>query len=351
MKKIILSCCICLMFMGILTITAGAENEKPCVAIIDFKAKDMAEGFKDNVADLTTAYLTALYPDITLVERAELKKILEEQELNLSGLVSPEQAVKIGKLTGAKIIVTGNIFTLDRNVMVVAKIIGTETSKVKAVMVKGTVKDNIDDLIQQLTKKLGDTISKDANEFVAKEEKVEDVIKKLKESLKNMEMPKVYILIPENHIGTPIPDPAAKTELAAIMKEVGITILEGDGEDLAEWAKKYVENRSIGLPKQLKEGDVLIIGQAFSEFATRKGNLISCKARVELEAIDISSTEIIAIGSKSGNAVDLAERIAAKQAIQNVTSKLAVTFILDFVKSYNEQLKKKAARDQKKDKK
>ena len=49
-----------------------------------------------------------------MVERAELEKILGEQELGLSGTVSADTAAKVGNLTGAKVLVTGRVFKLHK---------------------------------------------------------------------------------------------------------------------------------------------------------------------------------------------------------------------------------------------
>src|SRR5881628_1752908 len=107
------------------------------VAVFDFESKD--EAVKDlgpKVSALINATLSA-EPRVITVERAELEKTLGEQELGLSGTISPETAAKVGHLTGAKVLVTGRVFKVDRELMMVAKIIGTETSRVYGEVVRG----------------------------------------------------------------------------------------------------------------------------------------------------------------------------------------------------------------------
>src|ERR1051325_6711465 len=75
------------------------------VAVFDFESKE--EGMRDlgpKVAAILNANLSA-EPLLITVERAELEKVLSEQELGLSGTVSPDTAAKVGKLTGAKVLV------------------------------------------------------------------------------------------------------------------------------------------------------------------------------------------------------------------------------------------------------
>ena len=45
----------------------------------------------------------------TVVDRANIEKVIEEQKMQLSGLIDESTAVEIGKLSGAEIIVTGSI--------------------------------------------------------------------------------------------------------------------------------------------------------------------------------------------------------------------------------------------------
>ena len=106
------------------------------VAIFDFEAKlpgnpDMGK----QTADALTAMLSGS-ADLQLVDRAQMSKTLTEHELNLTGLVDPDKAVKVGHLIGAKILVTGKVFALDKTMFATAKIIGTETSRVEGVLVR-----------------------------------------------------------------------------------------------------------------------------------------------------------------------------------------------------------------------
>ena len=55
----------------------------------------------------------------------------------------------------------------------------------------------------------------------------------------------------------------------------------------------------------------------------RHGNLISVKARIEVKAVDQASGKIVAIDRQTTVAVDLAEQIAAKNALQEAGAVLA----------------------------
>jgi len=271
------------------------------VAIFDFESKD--EGMRDlgpKVAALLNADLSA-EPQLITVERTELEKALGEQELGLSGTVAPDTAAKVGHLTGAKVLVTGRVFKADKELVMVAKIIGTETSRVYGELVKGPVEGSITELSAALAKKIATTISEKGDTLVAKVESHEDRLAKLKKSLKQGKLPAISVKIGERHFGQPVIDPAAETELGMILKECGFTLVDD---------------------KSPQKTEVEITGDAFSAFGLRKGNLISCKARIELKA-QKRTGEILAVDRQTSVAVDITEQTAAKTALQNAATELA----------------------------
>src|SRR5215472_13777405 len=141
------------MAAGHLASAAGAEVLT--LAVFDFESKD--EGMRDlgpKVSTMLNANLSA-EPQLITVERAELEKVLGEQELSLSGTVSQDTAAKVGHLTGAKVLVTGRVFAADKELLIVAKIIGTETSRVYGELVKAPAASaSISDLSAELAKKI-----------------------------------------------------------------------------------------------------------------------------------------------------------------------------------------------------
>jgi hypothetical protein len=235
------------------------------------------------------------------VERAELEKVLGEQELGLSGTVSPDTAAKVGHLTGAKVLVTGRVFKTDKDLILVAKIIGTETSRVYGELVKGGPTNSITDLSAELAKKIAVTVAEKGDTLIAKVETREDRIAKIKKSLKKDQLPSVSVKIGERHFGQPVIDPAAETELGLILKESGFTLVDD---------------------KSPEKADVEITGDAFSAFALRKGSLISCKARIELK-VRKRTGEVLAVDRQTSVAVDVTEQTAAKNSLQQAAAELA----------------------------
>ncbi|MDB6112531.1 MAG: hypothetical protein JWR69_4281 [Pedosphaera sp.] len=295
-----------LALMTLLALIAAhsfAGDEAFTIAIFDFDSKD--ENVRDlgpKVSALVNANLSA-EPQLITVERAELEKILGEQELGLSGTISPDTAAKVGHLTGAKVLVTGRVFRADKELLIVAKVIGTETSRVYGDIVKGPASSaSLSDLSADLAKRIAKIILLKGETLVAKVESREQRIERIVKSLKEGKRPSVSVKLEERHFGAMVIDPAAQTELSAILQMAGFTVVDDKSND---------------------KPDIEITGEAFSAYGLRKGNLISCRSRIELKARERSSGKILAVDSQTSVAVDIAEQIAAKTALQNAADEIA----------------------------
>jgi hypothetical protein len=291
------------VFLALLTIVAACAKETVLtVAVFDFESKD--EAVRDlgaKIAALINAKLSA-NPEIITVERAELEKVMGEQELGLSGTVSADTAAKVGHLTGAKVLVTGRVFNVDKERMIVAKIIGSETSRVYGELSKASTGSSLADQASEVAGKVASILSSKGDTLVAKVETRDERVEKLRKTIKGEKLPTVSVQIPEQHFGQPVRDPAAQTELLLILQQCGFTIAD---------------------EKNKERADIEITGEAFSAFGLRKGNLISCKARVELKVHDLNASKLVTVDRQTSVAVDVTEQTAAKTALQNAAAELA----------------------------
>jgi hypothetical protein len=293
-----------ILLMSGLPSLLGAEPTMT-LAVFDFEARDARDLGKD-VSALLNATLSS-NPTLITVERAELAKVLGEQELSLSGTVSAETAAKVGHLTGAKVLVTGRIFKLGDETVLVAKIISAETSRVYGEMTKG--RGEAGELAVDLAKKIAQTLTEKSETLVAKVETREERLKALKQKLGNAKRPAVFTRLPERHYGAPVNDPAAETEFMKLLQETGFTIAETEAK-----------------------ADVTISGEAFSAAAGRKGNLHVAKARIEIKAIAVKPGEILAVDRETSVAIDLAEQTAGKTALQQAAETIAIRVLPKLVK-------------------
>lgn len=284
-----------------------AEAKAPAVhplAIFPFQERGSeVKGLGAKVSDILFAELVA-HPDLILVDREDLKKTTDEQELSLSGLTNPAEANRVGHLTGAKILVTGSVVQTDQTLYLIAKIVGTETGRVLGASAKGAADEKLDALVTQLAEQVSKTIGEKAEQLLPQVVSREDRLAALKKQFPEGKKPTVLISIAERHVGQATIDPAAETELSLWCKELGFEVL-----DPATAARN--------------QADLVITGEGFSEFASRHGNLISVKARVEIKAVDRTSSKIVAIDREVAVTVDLTEQIAGKKALQDATVGIA----------------------------
>jgi len=300
MKPILITA-LALLLIGQSTELPAAGLAPLTVAVFDFQSTD--ESVKElapKIATLLNAHLSTK-DNLILVERAELDKALGEQEFGLSGTVSADTAAKVGHLTGAKVLVTGKVMKIDKDVMLVAKVIGTETSRVYGETAKAPAGSPMDQLAAQLANKILRTVTTKADTLVAKVPTREDRVQSIKTNLKEARRPAVSISLPERHFGAPVVDPAAETEMSLILQQAGFQIVD---------------------EKSTRKADVEITGEAFSAFALRRGNLVSCKARVELKARATADGKILTVDREISVAVDTTEQTSAKTALQNAAAEL-----------------------------
>jgi curli biogenesis system outer membrane secretion channel CsgG len=291
-----------------LTPTADAESDVELVeypiAILPFRERgNEVKNMGGQVADLVFAKLV-VDPGLYLVDREDLDKTFAEAELNLSGIVNPQEAITIGQLTGARLIVTGSVFQVDNKVYCVAKIIGTETSRVVGASVNEVAGSGLDAMSGRLGDEIIRAIKKSSELLVAKPIEMSDRIAALKAALGDAKRPTVWISIEERHVGQPTIDPAAQTELIMFCQETGFTVIDPD-------------------QGSAQQADYLIEGEGMSEFAGRRGNLASVKARLEVKVVDRATGKVVAADRQTRVAVDLVEQIAGKQALQEAAADIA----------------------------
>jgi TolB-like protein len=309
-KKTIISFLV-LLLTATLTLTRAAAPQTLTVAVFDFESKDEAvRDLGPKVSTLLNATLSSEARLIT-VERAELDKVLSEQELGLSGTVSADTAARVGKIIGAKVLVTGRVMRTETELVIVAKVISAETSRVFGEMVQGAPNAAITGLATELAGKIVATITKNAEQLASVEVTREERLEKMKTALKGKHLPVVGVSITEQHVGRPVIDPAAETEVAHFLQDCGFVVVDEKSEQKPEFEIK---------------------GEAFSEFGLRKGNLQICRARVEIKVRERAAGQVVMVDRQTSVSVDIAEHTAAKLALQNAGLDLAERIALKLAK-------------------
>lgn len=296
-----------LSFFGLAALLAAlpvraAEADFIPVAVLDLEATDAR--LKERGIQLALLLSTQLstLDGVATVERQELAKLLGEQELGNSGMVDPTTAARIGHLTGARVLVTGRIFTIGGETTAALKVMSTETGRVF-----GSAENFVPDAplsgpVAKLAAKVAEILKTKKDVLIARPMTADDRIARLRQKLAGRKLPSVAISIPEQHIGPAVIDPAAETEIGLILGQAGFTILTGEAAAKA---------------------DFQINGEAFSEAGIRRGSLVSCRARVEVKVVAHEGGKVALMDRQVSWAVDTAEHIAAKSALQKAGAELA----------------------------
>ncbi len=134
---------------------------KTRLAVIDFEQKASQEFQGKQVGEIVAEWLiTSLVNTgrFEVVERAQLQKILKEQQMGMTGMVNQETAAKVGELLGVKVIITGSVIQIGNTYDVNARLINVEDGSIlKAERIRGAGLDSIERLMDSLA----DGIKKD----------------------------------------------------------------------------------------------------------------------------------------------------------------------------------------------
>jgi TolB-like protein len=296
-------------WLGAVAAAPAERGAVPTLAVLDFVADDPARPTLGAEVAEALAVMLSAEPGFTLVERASLLKALDEQALGRSGMVEPGQAARIGQLVGAKVLLTGKVFTLGNKTFVVAKLVGTETSLVEGVLVQAPAGADLGDLVAQLFGKVVPKLREVGPHLVAEPARAEDRLPALRAALASRRRPKLSLSIIERHFGAQPAariDPAAETEMRRLLLGAGFEVAAGPGEELR------------------------VDGEAFSEIGTRVGSLVSCGARVQVSLVEVRTGRVLFSDRVTARGVDLGEQIAGKAALEQAGRAAAVRLLEHF---------------------
>ena len=314
------------LFAGI-----GVGEQIPIMIDPVFRGSDR-EGMGAFALEIAQAELSG-DGSILPVDRRALDKILDEQNLAASGLGDPAHAVKVGKLLSAKYIVSTKGIVAGERMMVVARIVQTETTLFRNKTITLTKEGAVEDVAAKLTehirngiRELGETVP-EGNEAVVKQVEIPE----------GTTLSKIALYVPEATDGQRrAVDPACEHRLMRELKKLGFPIVQlaqsshaitfgENGRPQGEAFKALLE------AARDKEVEVLVIGEAFSQRAGTLGSLNSSRARVELHAIKTSDQSVIASGACYGTGLDTALAIAGKKAIEDATDRVFFTFVSEMI--------------------
>lgn len=138
---------------------AAAPDRRPTLFVVDFRVsalgrQDDYASLSQGIADLLVSELSA-NPAVRVVDRENLRRILDEQDLGTNNRIDDATAVRVGKILGAHHFIKGSVFIDPKGKLRLdAHTVSTETSAIEHVETVTGKDDDVMDLIGQLSEKL-----------------------------------------------------------------------------------------------------------------------------------------------------------------------------------------------------
>ncbi len=150
-----------LLALAAFAVPARAQQDtRPGVAVLAFENggsyglnKEDYDALQRGMAGMMISELAA-NAGWRVVERAQVQKLLDEQNLGTSGRVDAQTAAKIGKLVGAKYVVTGSFIDLSGDFRLDVRIVNGETSEIVKTESDHMQREHLFDLIRNVALKL-----------------------------------------------------------------------------------------------------------------------------------------------------------------------------------------------------
>ncbi|MEK7431954.1 MAG: tetratricopeptide repeat protein [Cyanobacteriota bacterium] len=168
-KKLLLAS---VLFLGLSFFSPSNAEAKKVIAVLPFEVLSENVEYKQfglGTSDTLSVALTNV-PDFVMIERGKISSVMKEQGFQVSGFTDDKQSVKLGKIIGAEILITGTIQSFEKQFRIVASFIEVETGKIlKAVKVTGNnIFDLQDKLASDLLENQNITISSDKKSEITK---------------------------------------------------------------------------------------------------------------------------------------------------------------------------------------
>src|SRR6266851_5161017 len=165
-RSIVALCSLAALAVGAGALSAqGRADARPGLAVLPIwnsgsygQDKENFDALQKGMAAMIISELAA-NPGARVVERDAIEKLLAEQNLGASGKVTPETAAKVGKLVGARYVITGAFIDFYGDFRLDARLVNVETSEIVKVESDRMQRDHLFDIIRTVASRL----MKDAN--------------------------------------------------------------------------------------------------------------------------------------------------------------------------------------------
>jgi TolB-like protein len=141
------------------------QDTRPGIAVLPFnnggsygQGKEDFDALERGIAGMMISEL-AQNPAARVVERQEIQRLLDEQNLGAQGRVDAQTAAKVGKLVGARYVVLGTFIDFYGDFRVDVRLVNSETGEIVKTESDKMQRDHLFDIIRNVAARL----MKDAN--------------------------------------------------------------------------------------------------------------------------------------------------------------------------------------------
>ena len=108
------------------------------------------------------------------------------------------------------------------------------------------------------------------------------------------------------------------------LARLGYPLAPVQGAAERDWLAAAADGKATFPAPASLAADVVVVGAGFSEYGGRVGELVSCRARIELRASDAKTGAILAVHTGTGAGADLSEVFAGKKALDELGRRAAL---------------------------
>jgi hypothetical protein len=155
-----------LLLLGLLVNSINAQD-KQNVGLVEFEEKNSIglENAGVIIPEMLVSHLANI-GEYKLTERVLLKKALEEQKLQMTGLVDEETAAEVGKIYGLEGIITGSAMKIGSQIKISGRLIQTETGEI---LTSGSISftdiEKLEEKLESLAYQLSGTSKEEYNKL------------------------------------------------------------------------------------------------------------------------------------------------------------------------------------------
>ena len=325
---------------------ARAQDEPLSVAVFDFDIQggSLSADTGEKIGDLLTVFLSDK-ENLQLVDRAQLKKALDDLDLSETGDLDPGDAMRLGSVVGAKVFIKGRATVVGGRLYLAGKILSVETQRMNGQVARGEAKAELDAVVQQLADKLAGYLKSNRAEMVAQVATSDDRVRALRQALAKKNLPAISAVFPARVVGAAETSAAAQAEFTSLMRKVGVPTLDASRLGLDDWAPDFLDNPRTRLPDKASKADVVFVGDGLSEITGRTRDSISVRARLQVKAIDVDTNKLL-LENRQTVTVTMQGASAQKLgtiAMRKAAGQAAAEMLPDVVNQWNKQHAKPAA--------